>query len=91
MKCPSCAAPSGEDAAECPSCGLVFAKWRERKEKEKREAEEALKALDLPPEPKAGANPWIGRIAASVIVAWWMLGLAIYYVQRLRQVSGRGN
>jgi hypothetical protein len=83
MKCPICAAPCGEDAAECPSCGLVFAKWRERRDKEKREAAEALKLLD--------PNPWIGRLAGAVIVVWWMLGLAIYYIHRLRAVSGRGN
>ncbi|HXT01476.1 MAG TPA: zinc ribbon domain-containing protein [Elusimicrobiota bacterium] len=85
MKCPSCGAPSADGAAECPQCGLVFAKWRERQEREKREAAEALKSLDAPPAPKPPVNPWIGRIAAAVIVVWWMLGLAIYYLHRLRR------
>ena len=84
MKCPNCGAPSGDGAIECPRCGLVLAKWRERQEKEKREAAEALKALESPPEPPK-INPWIGRLAAGVIVLWWMLGLAIYYVRALRK------
>lgn len=90
MKCPNCGAPSEGAAAECPQCGLVFAKWRERQEKEKREAAEALKALESPPPPPK-TSPWIGRLIAAVIVTWWMLGLAIYYVHRMRAVSGRGS
>lgn len=90
MKCPNCGAPSGDGAVECPRCGLVFAKWRERQEKEKRETADALKALESPsPPPKV--SPLIGRLIAGVIVLWWMLGLAVYYVHRLRQVSGPGN
>jgi uncharacterized membrane protein YvbJ len=90
MKCPKCGAPCGDDAAECPKCGVLFEKWRALKEKEKREAAEALKAIDSPPEP-AKVNPWTGRLVAALVVLWWMLGLAIYYARELRRVSGRGN
>lgn len=90
MKCPNCAAQAEDGAVECLSCGLLFAKWRERQEKEKREAAEALKALESPPEPPK-INPWTGRLIAGLVVLWWMLGLAIYYIYRLRAVNGRGS
>lgn len=83
MKCPKCGAPCAEAADECLKCGVLFSKWRELKEKEKREAAEALKALEAPPEPPK-VNPWTGRLIAGVIVVWWMLGLAVYYVHRMR-------
>ena len=90
MKCPSCAAPSGEDAAECPSCGLVFAKWRERREKEKREAVAALKALEAPAASSASSrNLWIARGMAAAAVALWLAGLALYYHRRLARVPLR--
>ena len=28
MDCPRCSAPAEDDAIDCPSCGIVFAKWR---------------------------------------------------------------
>jgi len=89
MKCPNCGSPSADGGAECAKCGLVFAKWRERQEKEKREAAEALKALESPPQPPK-TNPWTGRLLAGLIVLWWMLGLAVYYIHRMRQAGGRG-
>ncbi len=97
MKCPHCAAAASDDAADCPACGLVFAKGRERQEKEKAEAAAALAALESP-KPARALSPWIGRSVAAVVVAWWVLGLMIYYVHSLkgrdrsqRPVSGPGN
>ena len=70
MKCPNCTTDSG-DAAECPACGLIFAKWREQ----------IFKALESPT-PARVRNPWVSRAIAAVVVAAWMLGLAIYYRRR---------
>ena len=81
MKCPSCAAPCGEEAAECPACGLIFAKWRDRQEKERLAAVEALEGAA---KPKAAANPWVGRSVAGVVVLAWMLGLCFYAARRAR-------
>lgn len=87
MKCPNCAAPSAEDAAECPKCGLVFAKWRERRDKE-------LELLESPPAPPSRPL-WVGRAIAGTVVLLWLLSLAVYYAVRLRAVSrpygGRGS
>ena len=71
MKCPACAAACGDGAAECPACGLIFAKWREQ----------LLKALE-PPTPARARNPWVGRAIAAVIAAAWTLGLALYCRRR---------
>jgi hypothetical protein len=31
MRCPSCQASLRESDVECPSCGVIVAKWRERR------------------------------------------------------------
>ncbi|HEX4048304.1 MAG TPA: hypothetical protein VH309_10745 [Elusimicrobiota bacterium] len=77
MKCPSCSAECGDGAAECPACGLIFAKWRERREKEKDAALHALAALAGPSSP-APTNPWLTRGAAAAFVLAWILILAVY-------------
>ena len=41
MKCPSCFSQVADDAADCPGCGIIIAKFLARQEKEKRLAEEA--------------------------------------------------
>jgi hypothetical protein len=71
MKCPSCGAASADGAAECPACGLIFAKWREK----------SLKALELPPPSPPAPDRWIGRAIAAVIVILWLGGFG-YYVYR---------
>lgn len=72
--CPLCAHPAGEDAAECPTCGVIFAKLRARAERERKAA-----ALVLEATPAPSRNPWRVRLAALSVVAFWMLGLALYY------------
>ena len=81
MKCPICAAPCGDDAGECPACGLIFAKWRERQEKEKREALESSLA--------PVRSPWIGRGIAAAMVASWLLALCFYMIRHARKESGQ--
>jgi hypothetical protein len=76
MKCPSCAARADDGAAECPACGLVFAKWRARAEKEKKEAALALAALESPTPPPP--DLWVVRTVAAAVVAAWVLGLGLY-------------
>jgi hypothetical protein len=87
MKCPSCGAQAGDGAAECPSCGLIFAKWLERQEKEKREAVEALKRLEAPPAGAPPRNPWIGRGIAGAVVAVWLAGLVLFAVHHRRRAK----
>lgn len=80
MKCPSCSAAANDEAAECPSCGLIFAKWRDRQAKEKKVAVEALETLETAP-----AGPLVAmdqkklRIAAGAVVGLWIGALALYY------------
>jgi hypothetical protein len=77
MKCPSCSANADDGAAECPSCGLVFAKWRAREEKGKREAAEALARMAAPSN-EPPLNPWAVRGVAAAFVLAWILTLGYY-------------
>jgi hypothetical protein len=88
MKCPSGSARASDDAAECPACGLIFAKWRERQEKEKLAAAEALAAMDVPPKPVDSARARI--IAGSVVLAWLLVfGLYVFrHTRRRREPLG---
>ena len=83
MKCPSCGAAAPDGAAECPACGLIFAKWRERDEKEKREALAALEGRLTAPK-LAPANLWVGRGIAGAVVLAWLLALSYYIVRHER-------
>ena len=102
MKCPNCAVPAPHGALECPSCGLVFAKWEarrnkeklerlqsaEREEREKRAALESLAALEAKAKPAASAaNLRKGRILAGVLIAAWIAGLALYYHRWLSSMA----
>ena len=64
-------------AAECPSCGIIFSKWRELREKKK--AEDAAAAAALKPEPARPPNLWIGRTISGALAVAWTVGLALYY------------
>jgi hypothetical protein len=88
VKCPNCAAEAGDDAAECPACGLVFAKWRERQEKEKREAAEALRLLDEGPKPPP--TLWVRRAAAFGAVLIWLSWFVYYVYRHTQRLPSRG-
>lgn len=75
MKCPLCSASAADDAAECLSCGVIFAKLRAR-------ADKPRVADELTPTPPP--NPWNGRIAAIALVAVWVVGLGLYYRHELK-------
>jgi hypothetical protein len=66
MKCPNCSVEAPAGAAECASCGLVFAKLRKK-----------IEELEAPR--PAAYNPWIGRAIAAAVVALWILGFGLYY------------
>ncbi len=48
MKCPKCGAANPEGAAECVSCGVIFAKLKAIQEREKAQAKAALENLEKP-------------------------------------------
>ena len=83
MKCPSCSALSGDDAAECPACGLIFAKWRERRETERLAAFAALESLVALP--KAAREPWVARCVAGAVVLAWLGALVLYAARHARK------
>ncbi|UPT74393.1 MAG: hypothetical protein M0D55_01195 [Elusimicrobiota bacterium] len=87
MKCPMCSAAAPDAATECPSCGAIFAKLRERKEREKKLAAEALAKIAAPSEP-VKFNPWTGRVIAVCVVMMWMIGFAFYYKTTYSRPSG---
>jgi hypothetical protein len=45
MTCPRCSADSAEGALDCPSCGVVFAKWRPPRNRPPSEPDEARPAI----------------------------------------------
>jgi len=86
MKCPVCSAEAAGD--ECPSCGLIFSKWKQRQERAKLEARAALNILEQGPA-QAAVDLRRGRIIAGVFLAAWMIGLtlAARHHMRTRRVS----
>ncbi len=84
MECPSCGKTAPAGAAECPACGVVFAKWekreKDRDEERKREEAAALAALESPA--AAPADPWVGRGIAAAIAAAWMIAFGLYFRHR---------
>jgi hypothetical protein len=69
MKCPSCKAEAADGAAECPSCGVIFAKFEQRRRREREEAARALAQLDAAPAPTV--HPHLGRAIAGVVLTAW--------------------
>lgn len=72
--CPLCSSAAPQGAAECPSCGVIFAKLRARAERARSDAVLPLEAAPAPP-----LDPRQVRIAAFSLVACWMIGLGLYY------------
>jgi len=86
MKCPNCSSVAAETEVECPSCGLLFSKWRDLEEKRKRLAQAPLTAGESP----SAAVFFLmerGRQIAVAVVALWLLGLAIYSLRSLHRGS----
>ncbi len=85
MNCPLCSAATDDGAAECPSCGAIFSKLRERQEREKKKATAALAQAETPAT-SPSFNPWSLRIAAAALVAAWLLGVSLYYRARAAKI-----
>jgi hypothetical protein len=54
MTCPRCSAEAKDDAVDCPSCGIIFAKWRKP-----RSAPPTETATTAPAAVEGLAGPWV--------------------------------
>jgi hypothetical protein len=83
MKCPSCSAKAPPEATECPSCGVVFAKWKKRRERDEEIAREekarAIAVLEAGVPPAPDIDPRWGRGISGGIVLVWMVAFGLYY------------
>ncbi len=76
MKCPNCGATTPEGAVECAGCGVIFAKLKQKLEREKGQEKEPDK--EEAPAP-AQFNPWKGRLIAMALVLAWFIAFGLYY------------
>ena len=76
MKCPNCGVLCPAGAAECPACGVIFAKFKKKLES------------DSAPVPST-FKPWKGRAIAAALVALWFVGFALYYRARVSEIRAR--
>ena len=85
MSCPKCSAPVPEWAAECPSCGIIFERWRKREERLRRARENPPAAAPsevvpgepkLEPSPPLAVNPRTARLVAGGVVLAWLVVFA---------------
>lgn len=86
VKCPLCGAGAADGTAECASCGAIFAKIAERRERERRAAQEGL-ALAAAGATSSAPDIWKLRAAAVGAVVVWMLGFGLYYRARVRRLA----
>lgn len=76
MKCPNCGVEAPAGAAECPACGVIFAKFKKKLE-------------NLPAPSPVPYNPWLGRGLAAAIVLIWMLAFGWYYRRAVSEMPVR--
>lgn len=92
MKCPNCGAQAPSGAADCPGCGVIFAKLAEREARKKAEAKAQAALLDAPPAASApGWDPKKLRVAAIAIVAVWLIVLAVSVRRSIHQAKTAGG
>lgn len=91
VKCPKCSAQAPAGAAECPSCGVIFAKLSKKKSHEREADKKAaadFMALADAGERSAAVHPWLGKgIAAGLVVLW--LGVMGYYLVKAARTPAR--
>lgn len=84
MKCPNCGVEAIVGAVDCAGCGVIFAKFKAKKERIVLEAETGLTSAD-----KTDAEPpiarWKVRAVAIGFVVLWMGSFALYYYYALTQ------
>ena len=81
MKCPSCGSQAPDAAAECPSCGVVFAKLKAIKEREKKSVETAELKPSAPP-----LDPAKLRAYALAFVIGWLVAFSIFFKREMDRV-----
>ena len=81
MKCPSCGATVPEGALECPACGVIFAKFAEKRKREREEAEKALAAMNIPPPPIV--DPHLGRKIGFGVFFLWFAVMGFFVVKEV--------
>jgi len=84
MKCPGCSAPAPDGSAECPSCGIIFAKFEEKRRKERAEAARSLEEPHAEP-----LNPMLGKLIGGALLAVWALGMSILYFHEVSRRASR--
>ncbi len=87
MKCPSCASQVPDGLDDCPACGVVFAKLKSIEDRRKKEAAEALAALDKGPEPPAFPH-WLGKAIAAGLALLWLGLMGGYWIYYLTHRNG---
>jgi hypothetical protein len=88
VKCPNCSTAAPEGSAECPGCGVIFAKLAEREARQKAEAAAQAALLDAPAPSRPPA--WDRnrlRVAAVAIVAVWLAGMAVVVRRSLNRAK----
>jgi hypothetical protein len=83
VNCPSCKAESADGALECAKCGVVFAKLKAIKEREKAEAAAGLEAEASPPPP----DPAKFRLVAIALVVGWLVAFSLYFTSAMRDLK----
>ena len=89
MKCPQCGVAAAPEAAECAGCGVIFAKLKEVREREKAAAALLDKTLAADVERLPYVHPWFGRVLAIVATVAWILGFGLYYRHAVNEARER--
>ena len=76
MRCPNCGIEVPTGAADCASCGVIFAKFK--------------KKLEAAPAPAPSTyNPWKGRVIAAALAVVWFIGFGLYYYRVIVGIRAR--
>jgi hypothetical protein len=87
MKCPNCGFDQADDSIDCPACGLIFAKWRERHQ-------QTSPAFSTPetvstPEPASAPETESKKSFQLPASAWMLIAMAVIVVGSLFLFLGK--